>query len=117
MRLMIKCVYEMGSDESVRNVMRNYSDRFSSTMSRCLNTKMNPKMYEELAYIRDKVLDEDATVINLLECLIDKIPNENIRYLIDTAPVFDLAPNNLKAYILVCLGVTSELFASRSIVA
>lgn len=86
-----------------------YKDKWSRLMSYVLSKKDN-RIYDDLPELR-KVLPNDVSVIDILK-FSDFLDQEGLRLLVEAQALFNLAPRDLKSYILAVFGLRAWNFDS-----
>lgn len=89
---------------NARKIMVSYRDKFSAFMSSASTTKLTKEDYNDLPLLHE-LLSNDTTMADIVQAVMSsKKSNE----LMSIAPVFDIAPMELKAFILLTSGIRSR---------
>jgi len=90
---------------STSRLFTNYSDKWSSLMNYVLALK-DGRLYDDLPELR-KLIKEDTTVADLIDCCDPIFKKVAMDKLVKAAPLFNIAPVDLKSFILATLGLKS----------
>ena len=89
---------------SARRVMTNYRGKFSSFMTGASSVKFTKDDYRDLPSLHE-CLSHDTKLDDIVEAVVD---SKKASDLMSIAPIFDLAPLELKSFILMSCGVRSS---------
>jgi hypothetical protein len=81
-----------------------YGFKFSNLVKEAKNKKYFASDYDSLKRIR-KLLSQYGNVAELIPVIGDRVNEANVMKLVQVAPMFDVAAPDLKAYILMSLGL------------
>lgn len=93
-------------------LMPVYGTKFSALMNEVLHTKLTQLDYDDLPNLREHV-SPHSKITDYTDVL-DNVLVEKKRLLLDATPMFNLVPEDLKAFILLAVGVRSSHFLKRN---
>jgi hypothetical protein len=104
----------MNCSTNMSPVLRpNYLSKFNSFLSEVMKVKLTPTDYEDLPKIREFT----GTTIKLkamLDTIQPHLGQEKTLKLMEVLPFFDNSPNDLKAFILLALGIRSTNLTAKT---
>lgn len=104
----VKFRFKIQFRKESRHLMRLYSEKFSALMSQCSSAVFTQADYEDLPEIRKYVTK--TTLVSDLADVLQQAKVEVRKMILDTAPVFNESPTDLKSFILLAAGVRSSHF-------
>lgn len=102
----VKFRVKVVGSRDTKKLMKVYGTKFSTLMSHCLSVSLSQLDYEDLPNIRKK-LSTCTTISELSEPLTHASPSIK-RMILDAGPIFNDAPRDLKAFILLAAGIRSH---------
>ena len=92
--------------ENVSKLFGMYAGKWKSLLSFVFSIPRNRDTYTRVEQVKQCTSRDSLTVDQVIED-VTKINDDGARYLLDCAPLFDVAPYDLKVYILAVLGCST----------
>lgn len=105
--LRVKFRFRIGPSREARQLMRMYGYKFSTLMSTCMSIPHTNLDYEDLPRMREFVTNK-TTVSDLADVIHQYATPALRKMILDVTPIFNEAPRDLKAFILLSSGIRSH---------
>lgn len=104
----VKYRFSLGPSTKTHQSMRIYGKKWGSLVKRCTSTRHLPADYDDLPHLRK--IAEKVQVADLAPVLLQYAKSEMRMLILDCTPLFNTAPRDLKAFILLAAGIRSHHF-------
>jgi hypothetical protein len=99
---------ELKLPEAQKDRMLNvYGVKFSSLMKNCFSVRLSPVDYADLPHIREWVKNK-PTAEEVCEIVFKCASDYSFNLFLSCSPIYNHCPNDLKAFILLTIGVKSK---------
>lgn len=102
----IRFRFRLGPSIRTHTSMRIYGKKYSALMRAALSTKLSQVDYDDLPKLRTIV--DQYSIADLADVLLKHAKPEMRKMLLDCTPIFNGAPRDLKAFLILVSGIRSH---------